>query len=324
MGFYGYIVAGGCFILIGAWESLASSNSNPNTSPSSPVDETGSAITSADKSKMSSSSLTFIAISVVSFLFILNSLLSLFDALNSRDRVGSVLQLQVLVIALLFLFYAVLGFFVNFKTSFHLPCSLLNLIALFGFLEEFVLFYMQRKDPSGIENRYFDLLLVPVTICVFSTILEFKLPTSNYPRLARGSALILQGTWFLQMGVSFYTNWMVQGCSLHQKSRGNFTVKCKGHPEYHRGRGIATLQFNCHLALLVVLTVGLYSIMARKYGDGSDFSRYRPLGAEMRQMENMGNFTLDSDEDDGIRDEDNAAKEGAIVETGVNGFGSHK
>lgn len=64
--------------------------------------------------------------------------------------------------------------------------------------------------------------------------------------------------------------------------------------------------------------------MARKYGDGSDFSRYRPLGAEMRQMENMGNFTLDSDEDDGIRDEDNVAKEGAIVETGVNGFGSHK
>nr|DAD27210.1 TPA_asm: hypothetical protein HUJ06_028678 [Nelumbo nucifera] len=37
------------------------------------------------------------------------------------------------------------------------------------------------------------------------------------------------------MGFSFYTSLIAHGCSLHEKRRGNYTVKCKGHPEYHRG-----------------------------------------------------------------------------------------
>lgn len=64
----------------------------------------------------------------------------------------------------------------------------------------------------------------------------------------------------------------------------------------HRAKAIAVLLFNCHLAFLVSVIVGVYSVVGRK--NGKDYSRYSPLGAEM-QMTNQPQFTLDSDEDDG-------------------------
>lgn len=42
-----------------------------------------------------------------------------------------------------------------------------------------------------------------------------------------------------------------------------------------RGQGIATLQFNCHLALLLILLLPLYSVMSRLY---TSPQHYQPLG----------------------------------------------
>lgn len=188
-------------------------------------------------------------------------------------------------------------------------------------MEEFLLFYLQRKDTSGIENRYFDLLLVPITICVISTMFELKSPKLSSPKIVRGVGLILQGTWFLQMGLSFCTNLITDGCSLHEKSRGNYTIKCKGHPEYHRARAIATLQFNCHLALLVVLVIGVYSIIIHRNGGAGDFLHYRPIGAEMQPFGFQGQFTLDSDDD--LGEESNLGKTKQAV-INVNGHDAHQ
>ncbi|XP_038903021.1 uncharacterized protein LOC120089723 [Benincasa hispida] len=331
MGFFTLSIAGGGFFLIGAWEalsslnSIANSNPNPHASSSSPnTAQTPSQFPpSTAKIASSSSSLSFIFALLLSFLVILNSLVSFFDAVNSSDRVGSTLQLPVLAIAFLFLLYSILGLLVNLNDSFHLPSTILSLIALFAFVEEFLLFYLQRKDTSGIENRYFDLLLVPITICVISTMFELKSPKLNSSKIVRGAGLILQGTWFLQMGLSFFTNLITDGCSLHEKSRGNYTIKCKGHPEYHRARAIATLQFNCHLALLVGLVIGVYSIIIHRNGGTSDFSHYRPIGAEMQPFGFQGQFTLDSDDD--LGEEGNLGKpKQAVVDVGVNGHDSHQ
>ncbi|XWS35044.1 hypothetical protein CRYUN_Cryun21dG0092200 [Craigia yunnanensis] len=98
--------------------------------------------------------------------------------------------------------------------------------------------------------------------------LELRLKRSACSKLGRGIGLILQGTWFVQMGFSFYTNLMVHGCSLHEKSRGNYTIKCKGHLEYHRRRAIAMLQFIYHLALLMVLVIEMLSVMGKRNGVG--------------------------------------------------------
>lgn len=337
MGFFTYTVAGGGFILIGAAESLATSNSPPSSSASPDPSLTPSPYSSLASSKpkiaqtlINSSSFSYFLASVVSFLFIVDSLISFLAALNSQDRIGSALQLQSLAVAALFLFYSVLGVLSQFTKSFPLPLKLLNSILLFGFAEEFLLFYLQRKDKSGIENRYFDLMLVPITACTFSTVLELKSHKAKvFARLGRGIGLILQGTWFLQMGLSFFTNLIAQGCWLHEYSRGNYTVKCKGHSEYHRARAIATLQFNCHLALLVALTAGAYSIFAQRNGIRSDGLRYMPLGEDVRDSGSNAQFTLDSDEEDidgdGIREENSAGKikgaGGGAVEMSINGHG---
>ncbi|KAF8399339.1 hypothetical protein HHK36_015204 [Tetracentron sinense] len=321
MGLYALCFAGSGFILIGAWEALVSSYARLNPSSSPPPNQT-------TRTKPFFSSVSSFAIALFSVFFIINSIFSLIDALNSNDRVGLPLQLEIIATASLFLLYSIASLLIDFSDSLPLPSSILNLIAFFAFVQEFLLFYLQRKDPSGIENRYFDLLLVPITVCIFSTLLELGSPKSNFPRLARGVGLILQGTWFIQMGFSFFSNLMAHGCSFHGKSRGNYTVKCKGHPEYHRGRAIATLQFNCHLALLVVLIVGVYSIIAPKYRAFGNYMNYRPLGSELQQLDNQTQFTLDSDdEDDGeIKEEENVEKQKAAVlvsASGVNGYGSH-
>ncbi|EXC35734.1 hypothetical protein L484_000467 [Morus notabilis] len=332
MGFFTLAIGGLGFIFIGAWQAFTFSTPKPNqiSLPSSPLTHSSSK-PSPSPSSSSSSSLSFLCISVFSFLFILNSLFSFIDALKSRDRVGTALQLQVLAIAALFLLYGVAGLLVNSANSFSLPSSLLDSILLFAFIEEFLLYYLQRKDQSGIENQYFDLLLVPIAVCVISTILDLKSPqNSNFPKFFRGVGLILHGMWFVQMGLSFYTNLISHGCSLHEKSRGNYSVKCKGHPEYHRARSIATLQFNCHLALFVVLVSFMYSLISRRYGSNGEFMPYRPLVEEMQPFENQNQFTLDSDEDDvgeeGIREEQNVVskQKASIVEHGLNGHASHQ
>ncbi|KAJ9190185.1 hypothetical protein P3X46_001413 [Hevea brasiliensis] len=303
MGLFSLTMAGGCFIMIGAWESFTSSTSNPSLSSvsSSMFDRmTKSTTQNNPNPKDHSFSLVYIVITVFSFLFLIDSLISLFYAINSQDGIGSALQLQVLAVAAHFSLYSILGLASNFSSSVRFPSSLLDLILLFAFVEEFLLYYLQRKDTSGIENRYFDLLLVPIAICVFSTILELKSSSksNNYARMARGVGLILQGMWFVQMGISFYTNMIVHG-----------------HSDYHWARGIATLQFNCHLALLVVLLTTVHSVMAKKNRDHSNFKQYKPLGAEMQNNEH---FTLDSDEDE-IREEENAVKDKlAVVEMVAN------
>ncbi|XP_010272232.1 PREDICTED: uncharacterized protein LOC104608067 [Nelumbo nucifera] len=335
MGFFSYCLAGGGFMLIGAWEALVSFHAHLNPfSLLSPPDQAMPAAAASStttratrrRTNPSSSSVSFIVVSVLSFFFFLNSLFSLFDALRTNDRVGVSLQLEITVLASLFLLYSVAGLLVSFTDLIPLPSSFLGLIVLFAFGQEFLLFYLQSKDPSGIENRYFDLLLVPIAVCIFSTVLELVSSKSNFPRLSRGVGLILQGTWFVQMGFSFYTNLIAHGCSLHEKSRGNYTVKCKGHSEYHRGRAIATIQFNCHLAFLVVLVVGVYSVIGQKYGGtGSNYTNYRRLGAELQNLQ----FTLNSDDDDDNGDEtkESVVKQKSLVgvsEPGVNSIDSHK
>ncbi|KAF6143271.1 hypothetical protein GIB67_039054 [Kingdonia uniflora] len=332
MGLYTLCLAGGGFMLVGAWESLTSAYNHLNhdeTPPSlsPPHHETPTRNTNGYPTKPNLFlSLGFVFIAVLSIGFIFNSLISLIDAHNSKDQVGVALQLVIMSISFVFLLYSVIGALKRFTNWVSIPSSILNLIAIYGFGEEFLLFYLQRKDPNGLENRYFDLLLVPITICFFSTFLKLGSPSSSFPNLARGVGLILQGTWFIQMGFSFFTNWMAHGCDLHESSRGNFTVKCKGHPEYHRSKAIATLQFNCHLAFLVVLIVGLYSFIARKYGVSGDYLSYKPLGAELRLLEHQTQFTLDSDDDE-IVIEEVATKQKDDVRSlsavGFNGFGVH-
>ncbi|CDP05576.1 unnamed protein product [Coffea canephora] len=182
MGLFTYTITGGGFMLIGAWELFVSSSECIQNTPLSPpltshraISAINNSSTQTKKAPLSSSSVTCLSISVLFFLFILNSLISISDALNSKDHVSFAFQLEVIAIALLF-------------SSTQLWVS------------------ERIKDPRGVENRYYDLFLVPIGICLFCTILELKSPKSNNARLGRGVGLVLQGMWIGKMGFSFLIN----------------------------------------------------------------------------------------------------------------------
>jgi len=208
-----------------------------------------------------------------------------------------------------------------------LPWEVNNLIALFAFSEEFLVFYLQNEGSTGLENRYYSLLLVPISVCIASKALEIPYPRSVLPPLGVAMGLILQGTWFFQMGISFFTGWISQGCKLSEKSGGDYSITCRNHADGHRGKAIATLQFNCHLALLLLCLLPAYSYLCTKYAKFNSLS-YIPLGVkeQAEELQDLGGsrdgiearFALDSDEDE--TDEALQQKHGTMSEmNGVNG-----
>ncbi|ERM93856.1 hypothetical protein AMTRI_Chr04g184170 [Amborella trichopoda] len=325
MGVGSLCVGGLGLIGIGAWQALTSatafissithnttrSNSNNNPPPSQ-----------------------LSAMAIISLLFLLNSLFSSLKGLQARDHLGFSVQLEVSVISSIFLLYSIAGLLSELTHLLPLSSPTLNLIALFAFAQEFLLFYLQRKDPTGLENRYFSLLLVPISVCLVSTFLQIGYPKSPFPSLARGAGLILQGTWFCQMGFSFYTNWMPHGCALYERSHGNYTIKCKGHAEYHMSKAVATLQFNCHLALLIVSLLCSYSLLCKKkFHHRENYSSYQPLNLkdQISELQELGdtnngngsNFILGSDGEDTPHAENPKHPHLFGVVPEANGFGNH-
>lgn len=199
-----------------------------------------------------------------------------------------------------------------------LPLPLLDLVLAAAFAQELLLFAHRRPSTAaGIENRYFDLFLVPVAVCLVATLLAAHDPEAAPPRLARAAGLALQGTWMVQMGFSFFTSAVAQGCALHAQSRVDYTIKCRTHDDYHRARSAATLQFNGHLALLVLAGAAAYGAAVSRRNQPP--SGYRMLSKEV-QMEGMplhSQFTLDSDEEK----EDERITNSAMPV--ANGSGSH-
>ncbi|XP_062233193.1 uncharacterized protein LOC133930547 [Phragmites australis] len=236
------------------------------------------------------------------------SALCLLSALLSAHH----LSLPTLAASALFLLYSLAPFA---PLAAPLPLPLLDLLLAAAFAQELLLFAHRRPSTAaGIENRYFDLLLVPITLCLGATLLAAHRPGETTPRLARAAGLALQGTWMVQMGFSFFTSAVAHGCALHAASRADYTIKCRTHEDYHRARSVATLQFNGHLALLVIAGAAAYAAVL------SRTSRppigYRLLGKEvqMEGMPMMSRFTLDSDEE---KEEERITTAAAPVTNGV-------
>ncbi|XP_020595002.1 uncharacterized protein LOC110035102 [Phalaenopsis equestris] len=293
-GFFSYSIGGVGFLIIAAIESLSVALPLPPSLP-------------------------FIFSASLSILAVANSILT---SILSADPIGYPLPLSSLPVAAFFLLFALSSLF-SLSNLCPLPNPMLHFLSLSAFIQEFLLFRLRNnKDPDGLENRYFDLLLVPIFICAAASFLAIARPRSPFPRLARAAGLALQGSWFLQMAFSLFTSLVAHGCVLRHRSRANFSVVCHGHADIHRSSAIATLQFNCHLAGLVTVAVGLYAFLAGKNGSGGGgggIGGYRPINRELHRLEHVSasHFTLDSDEDE----ETNMPKQHDAASVPVNGFG---
>ena len=142
------------------------------------------------------------------------SALCLLSALLSAHH----LALPTLAASALFLLHS-LAPFAFARLAAPPPPALLDLLLAAAFGQELLLFAHRRPSTAaGIENRYFDLFLVPVTVCLGATLLAAHRPGAAAPRLARAAGLALQGTWMLQMGFSFFTDAIAAGCYPHGHS----------------------------------------------------------------------------------------------------------
>ncbi|PKA59315.1 hypothetical protein AXF42_Ash001409 [Apostasia shenzhenica] len=291
-GFFSYALSGVGFLLVAAVEALSVALPLPLSLP-------------------------FIVAAALSFLAAVHAIVSsILSAVASGDPLGASLPLSSLPAVSLFLLYALSSLLLP------LPPSLLHLLSFSAFAQEFLLFRLRsNKDPDGLENRYFDLLLVPILLCAIASLFAIARPRSPFPRLARAAGLALHGSWLLQMAFSLFTSVVAHGCVLRRRSRANFTVACHGHVDVHRGSAIATLQFNCHLAILVVVAIGLYGALTGKSrgGGGSGGIGYRPVNKELQSFEHASpsHFTLESDEDE----ETSLPKQHDAVSAPMNGFG---
>lgn len=147
---------------------------------------------------------------------------------NMDHAVAVSVNLQRMGVASIFLFYAVVTLVVDNTTVLPIPPEIRRLMTLFAFGQEFLLFYLQR-DNVGLEGQYHYLLLLPVGVCLVATAAEIAYPKAVLPPLIRSMALVLQGTWFLQIAVSLFTSkWVSRGCSLQEVGEGDYTVTCQG------------------------------------------------------------------------------------------------
>lgn len=130
------------------------------------------------------------------------------------------------------------------------------------------------------------------------------------------------------MGLSFFTSaFMAKGCDLHMRDEGDYVVKCDGDKmALMRGKAVATLQFNCHMALLVILMLSLYAITKKRFGLSNPYDLDYEMVATVEAHESKKHghvvpqpppsvFSLELDED---LDDDKSLSEEHNRET--NGF----
>jgi hypothetical protein len=230
------------------------------------------------------------AIALLSLLHIASGLLASHSSGGDlATSMASSVPLERSSVSLLFFIFAVSSLLAHNAKILPLPPETLNMMALCGLGQEFLLFYLQRPD-AGLESRYYTLLLVPICGCMLSIASKFAFPSSDLASLGLALGLLLQGTWMIQMAFSFFLQaTMAMGCSLRMRGEGDYVIDCgenhedTSHSHAHMGslmraKAIATLQFNGHMALLVIVAMSLFVATRRFARARNDQIRSNDVG----------------------------------------------
>ncbi|EFJ28666.1 hypothetical protein SELMODRAFT_411212 [Selaginella moellendorffii] len=164
----------------------------------------------------------------------------------------------------MFLVYSLAAILKEKTRILPLPKEILRLLAVTAFGLEFFLFYLKEDDGSGVQGQYHRLLLVPIGVCLLSTLLRIC--------YTRRSLVLPDGQLDL----------LVQGdvCWLDRNGEGDYAVHCKGMMALHTGKAIMTLQFNLHLAMILAVVLPTYAFFHKAGGgDSSQISRQAMVSA---------------------------------------------
>ncbi|CAO2169337.1 unnamed protein product [Urochloa humidicola] len=127
------------------------------------------------------------------------------------------------------------------------------LAAAAAFAQELTLFHLHSADHDGIEGPYHMLLQGVAAVTLAATALGAAAPRSLAVSLVRSGSLVLQGAWFIAMGVMLWTPALLpRGCFLSRED-GHDVARCREEGgALARAKALVNLQFSWYLSATVV------------------------------------------------------------------------
>ena len=136
---------------------------------------------------------------------------------------------------------------------FRLPCAVPGLdyaASVFAFLVEFILFKFHLHGRTSLDVLVHTFLLYAVAGCIIATLIELKHPNSELAGYTRSFFVLLQGTWFIQVGLILYPP---------------FPFLRHWDGENHEQMMLATMMFAWHMAGVVILMMAIVAISRQLY-----------------------------------------------------------
>ncbi|KAI4381272.1 hypothetical protein MLD38_007360 [Melastoma candidum] len=101
------------------------------------------------------------------------------------------------------------------------------------------------------------------------------LPSSFLVSFVRSASISFQGLWLIIMGFMLWTpEFMPKGCYMNLEE-GHDVVRCSNHEALHRAKSLVTIEFAWLLILVSVLSVSLYLILVKIYGNNTEYQSLR-------------------------------------------------
>nr|CAD1826163.1 unnamed protein product [Ananas comosus var. bracteatus] len=122
--------------------------------------------------------------------------------------------------------------------------ALTLLLAAAALAQELLIFHLHSADHMGVEGQYHWLLQCVVAVSLATTLLGIAHPASFAVAFVRSVSLVLQGVWFVAMGVMLWTPSLIpKGCFLNYEE-GHHVVRCRDADALGRAKSLVNLQFS--------------------------------------------------------------------------------
>lgn len=145
----------------------------------------------------------------------------------------------------------------------HVPRGWVPAMAAIALSQEFLLFHFHSADHMGLEGHYHWLLQLPIAVGILALLVEIVI-SQHLPVVVtlRSMSILLQGTWFIQMGITLWTpSLLPKGCSMTH-GMDEKTVRCVTEKALMQAKALANLQFSWHIAGIVVFTAVLFATLS--------------------------------------------------------------
>ncbi|OAY85251.1 hypothetical protein ACMD2_04184 [Ananas comosus] len=149
--------------------------------------------------------------------------------------------------------------------------ALTLLLAAAALAQELLIFHLHSADHMGVEGQYHWLLQCVVAVSLATTLLGIAHPASFAVAFVRSVSLVLQGVWFVAMGVMLWTPSLIpKGCFLNYEE-GHHVVRCRDADALGRAKSLVNLQFSWYVSATAVFAVAAFLFITKLYPQEPDY-----------------------------------------------------